>query len=135
MATIEQSLYSHLTGHAGLSALVATRVYPVKLPQNPTYPAVAYSRVSRRAIFVRPAVRQISSPRFQFSILGAHYDDVRDVATQLKIAVLAFRTSEDPFVYYVELENEQDLFEPAVDPGVGIYRTDIDALLFMQECV
>ena len=40
--SVETDVYSALTGDAGVSALVSTRVYPQKLPTDVTYPAIAY---------------------------------------------------------------------------------------------
>lgn len=44
---IEQAVYARLAGDAAVAALVAARIYPSILPQNPTLPAISYSRVSR----------------------------------------------------------------------------------------
>lgn len=42
--TIEASLYSHLKDDPDVGAIVVTRIYPGRLPQNPTYPAITYRR-------------------------------------------------------------------------------------------
>lgn len=36
-------IYAKLTATAGVTALVSTRVYPVILPQNATFPAIVYT--------------------------------------------------------------------------------------------
>lgn len=41
----DKYIYAKLTANAGVSALVSTRVYPVVIPQDATYPAIAYSAV------------------------------------------------------------------------------------------
>lgn len=38
-------LYARLTTYAGTSALIGTRCYPMKLPQGPTLPAIAYQQI------------------------------------------------------------------------------------------
>lgn len=40
---ISEDLYTVLTGAAAVSALVSTRVYPLYLPQNATYPCISYT--------------------------------------------------------------------------------------------
>ncbi len=40
----EASLYSLLTGTAGVTALVSTRIYPDLLPENCAYPAIVFAR-------------------------------------------------------------------------------------------
>lgn len=42
-------IYSKLSGTAGVTALVSTRIYPVLIPQNAALPAIAYS-VSNRPL-------------------------------------------------------------------------------------
>lgn len=44
---VRQSVFTRATsGHAGLSALIGTRCYPDRLPENVTLPAVRYQVVS-----------------------------------------------------------------------------------------
>jgi len=42
---IEEELVDVLTGDAGVAGIVAARVYPLVLPQNPTLPAIVYQEV------------------------------------------------------------------------------------------
>lgn len=42
----ESALYSILSGHAGLTALVSTRIYPDAIPEDKPLPAVVYSTES-----------------------------------------------------------------------------------------
>jgi hypothetical protein len=42
-------IYSKLSGTAGVTSLVSTRIYPMLIPQNASLPAVAYS-VSNRPL-------------------------------------------------------------------------------------
>ncbi len=44
--TPEESLYAALTGSAGVTALVASRIYPDAVPQDINLPAVAFTRTS-----------------------------------------------------------------------------------------
>lgn len=62
---IEEALYSRMTAHAGLAALVGTRVYPDQLPQNPTLPAVVYQRIDTRRESAMGADAPIGFPLFQ----------------------------------------------------------------------
>ena len=42
MATIEQAIYNILANTAGISAIVGTRIYQVKMPDNVAFPAISY---------------------------------------------------------------------------------------------
>ena len=42
--SVESDLYTLLSGNAGITALVSTRIYPDVLPEECAYPAIAFSR-------------------------------------------------------------------------------------------
>ena len=45
--TMEASLFSFLTGNAGIAALIGTRVYPGIIPQSGVQPCIVYNKSSR----------------------------------------------------------------------------------------
>lgn len=46
----EDSLYSLLSGAAGITALVSTRIYPDAMPEGCAYPAIVYARTGTEPI-------------------------------------------------------------------------------------
>ena len=91
---LEQALYAYLTGHAGLSALVGTRVYPEYLPDAPTYPAVVYQRVSGLASYTHDSAvgaGDFDRARIQFDCWADTYAGVKAVRAQLIAALSAYR--------------------------------------------
>lgn len=44
--SVKKAVFALLSGHAGLTALVGTRIHRQLLPQEPTYPAVVYTRTA-----------------------------------------------------------------------------------------
>lgn len=46
MPTFEDDLKTHLAADSGITAVVADRVYPMKLPNAVTLPAVTYQEIS-----------------------------------------------------------------------------------------
>jgi len=44
--SLESELRTRLAADGTISGLVSTRIYPLKLPQNPTYPAIVFRRIS-----------------------------------------------------------------------------------------
>lgn len=126
--SIEADIYSSLTAHAGLSALIGTRLYPVLLPQNPTYPAVTYQRVSTpRAQAINGTVAS-AGPRFQFAAWASTYSSAVSVAAQVRAALIAM-SGNIVTVYEVLLDGEREVWED--DPGV--FRRDVDALILHSE--
>ena len=68
MTTIEQGLYTYLTGGSPnpVAALVGTRVYPMgHLPQNPTMPALSYSLIGAARVVTTDGADTLFNPSFQ----------------------------------------------------------------------
>lgn len=86
---IEEALYAHLSTHAGLTALVGTRIYPQRLPQTPTLPAVTFFRVSGPTIQDFDGTAKTRA-RFQLDCWAegdTAYADAHEVADQVIAAL------------------------------------------------
>ena len=116
--TIETELYTRLTTHAGLSALIGTRAYPLHLPQKPTLPAVTYHRVSAIRVSAMGADTGLVRPRFQIDVWAEEYitqgatTGAREVAEQVRAALQRWSTSSGTIVQDSYFLNEVELFEP-----------------------
>src|SRR4051812_32278487 len=73
--TIGQLFRAHLLADPAIAALVVARVYPIRLPQKATYPAITYRRVSgvRENVLRGPA--SLARPRMQVDAWGVTHDD------------------------------------------------------------
>lgn len=131
MAEIHEVVYTKLTGHAGLSALVGTRVHPDQLPQRPTLPAVTYRRVTTMRVTTRDnsGKAKLARPRFQFDCWATTYNGARAVAAQLHDALTTFPQASNPRVDVALASNDFDDYEP--DPGR--YRVIFDAFIWHEE--
>lgn len=118
--SIESALFTALTTHAGLSALIATRLYQDAIPQAVTLPCVVMQRVStpRYQVFGSTQAVAVSRPRFQFSCWAETFDEALAVCAQLRTALLA--TS-----YPVTLEGEYTMR----DPDTNYSRRNLDAFI------
>jgi Protein of unknown function (DUF3168) len=131
MARIEEALEARLTGFAGLVALVADRIYPVRLPQNPVYPAITYQRVSGVREHTMGSDPGIAAPRFQVSVWGTSVQDTIDVSAQVQAALSRFSgvvsgvTIQDIF-----LENELDV---GYEATVQVYHRANDFIVWHRE--
>lgn len=135
MAELEQAVYSRLTGHAGLAALVGSRVYPLVLPQRPTLPAVTYQRVEALRQSAMGVDTGLASARVQVDSWATTYAGSKGVAAQVRAALQRWRgteagvTVEDAF-----LERDQDLFEDEGSSAEGkLYRVSQDYLIWYRE--
>ena len=120
--SIESEIFDRLTGFAGLSALVGTRVYPQILPQDPTYPAISFRRVSA----VRPSAMGsdvgVVFARFQVDVWDqddeagdAGYDSAKAVSEQVRLALQRWRTTTGTIVQDTFFITEQDLYVDALE--------------------
>ena len=87
MAELEEAVYSRLTGNAGVSALVSTRVYPNKIPQEAALPALAYQRISARRVKAHAAPTGLARVRVQVTCVSRSYSEVKALAAAVRTAM------------------------------------------------
>jgi hypothetical protein len=118
--SIESALVTALTTNAGLSALIAARLYPDSRPQGAALPCIEYLRVSTPRVQVLGSTQAVawSRPRLQFSCWALTKAEALSVCAALRTALLA--TS-----YPVTLENEYTL----PDPDTNYARRNLDAFV------
>jgi hypothetical protein len=85
--SIENAIYTMLNGHAGLSALVGVRIYPMYLPQTPTLPACAYRLTSAQTISLLATDTNIIEARYEIAVFSKTYDQCVATADQLRQAL------------------------------------------------
>lgn len=119
--SIETALYTQLSSHAGLSALVDNRIYPVLAPQNVALPFVAYFKVSNQREYTHQGYAGLSKVRMQISCYGDDYSDVKAVAIQVTAAMEVWPAAVTA-VQAVFQDNETDIFED----GVMLYHIALD---------
>jgi len=123
--TIETDIAGHLGDYAGLAALVGERIYPVRLPQTPTLPAVTYQRISGTTRYSHDGDSGLYSARWQFSCWAEHYMEAVAVGAQVKGAVHTWRNAHGQPAF---VENEVDDYEPAT----GVYHVMVDATIWWR---
>lgn len=128
MITIEEGLYHFLTNNAGLVALVGTRVYPNRLPQSGTLPALTYQRIDspRIATHDTAGASGTARPRFQFDCWGATYATCKAVSDALRAALNGYRGTmgaADPVTVQSALIQDET-YDDFEDAGMGRMATD-----------
>ena len=121
--TIEQDVYDVLAGHAGLSALVGTRIYQMAFPSGTTFPCVTYQMISESTEQVVTGAIVGSNPRIQLTAWADDRDDVAKVGEQLKLAAVAMiGTFSDVTVVGGPAFHEAD---------GGLFSRSVDAILLV----
>lgn len=123
--SVETALYTRLTTHEGLKALIGARAYPLRLPQEPTLPAVTYRRISGAHIQELGGPAALAQALFQVSCWGATYASAAAVATQARLAL-------DGYVGALgscAVTGQRDL----MDPEPERYQCVLEAVVWHQE--
>jgi len=91
--TIEEGLYYFLKNNAGVSNLVAARIYPNKLPQTATLPAITYQRISTPRVHTHDTSGAVGTahPRFQFDAWGTTYSSCQAVSDAIRAALNGYK--------------------------------------------
>lgn len=89
------ALTSHLLNHAGLSALIGTRVYPEKMPASTsatpnTMPLVTYQLIDEPMVTTHTN-NNLFMARVQIDAWGGSYKSAHAVADQVFLALQGYR--------------------------------------------
>lgn len=140
MVEIYRALRAFLLADATIATAVGTRIYPVKLPQGATFPAMTILRVSDPRLNVLRGTPSLARPRYQIDCWVRETSglDAFTRAQDLGAAVLArMETAHDgaimtdpstspPSDYRatVEPDDARDLFDPDVNGGYHRHSAD-----------
>lgn len=112
----ESDLHGWLSGHAALTALVGTRIYPDAMPEAGAYPAVVFSRVATEPILTIGSLVAGEFVTFAIGCWARSRTDVDAVAVAVIGALVA--SGEVPTGRI-----------GGFDPETGLYSTVIDTRL------
>ena len=107
-------LYSYLSTHVGLSALVGTRIYPVDALEQGAKPYCVYAVISEIRHYSHGGYSNLSEYRIQISCYGDTNASARAVVAQV-IAALEAWPSVNPNVQKSFFENDFFIYEPETE--------------------
>jgi hypothetical protein len=111
--TVGERINAALTAHAGLVALVSTRISAGIAKQGTVRPYLTYQIVGARPEYTHDGIDgEMRDPEFQFDSVGDTYDSARAVNAQLLAALVS---AESPVV---------DLYVMVEDDGTDIYERE-----------
>ncbi len=128
MATLEENLFTLVTGNVGVAAVISTRMYPEALPQKPTLPAVRYSLVSAIPVNTHDKAGGLVQATVQLDACATTYAAARSLANTVKTAIDGY-FSRSGMIRSVLRENEN----PAWDDDTGQKIVSIDYTVFYRE--
>lgn len=127
---IVEDLTAYLEGNAGLSALIAGRVYAQNLPQKAALPAVVYSEVSGKRMETMEGTTGLNDGRYQITCYALDYKTAKQVSQAVRAALHGFSGAMGGTnVQNSSLLNERDIW----DFVTLEYRVDLDFQIWHRE--
>lgn len=120
---IESKIYSHLSTTTALTAIVSTRIYPLILPQEPTYPAIAYSRLTADRLYSLGGYLGWEHPMMTIDIYTETYKQAKELTTSIQTAMNAATAFSSLLV------SDVDYYEP----DMNVYRVVMDFSCWNKE--
>lgn len=121
---LEQKIFSHLSTTTSITALSGTRLYPVILPQNPTYPAITYQRVAGVRINSLSGYSTLENPVMQVDVWAKTYEE----AISLSGAVITAMENSTSFKCTLP-HTPIDIYEDEIEA----YRREMDFSIWNNE--
>jgi len=126
----EEAVRTILTDDANVAAQISTRMYPARLPQGVTLPAIVYQRVSAMRLNDLSGPSGFARPRVQLDLWASTYSGVKTLARVVRQALDGYSGVVDGFgVADAIIDSELDLYEPGVDD----YRVVQDYFVWHDE--
>jgi hypothetical protein len=91
LATLDVAVVALLEAHPGLAALIGTRLYPERLPDQPGFPALTYKEVSEVPTYAHDGDANYDKSRFQFDCWAVTKTEAKAVAAQLRDCLGGYR--------------------------------------------
>lgn len=92
---LETKLYTALTGDTTVAGVVGTRIYPLVMPQDPTFPAITYERISGEKVNGLDGYLHMENAHIMVMIWATAYDTAKELAEDVHDCmnkVVAFRS-------------------------------------------
>ena len=133
MPVLESALFTYLSADPGVSALVGTRIYPVRLPEGTVLPAIAWQRISATRLYTHDSfedTRAFVNARVQFSC----WSNVPIEAIQVGEAVLLALSGYNGDMAGVLIgQSSADLELDDYQSDVKLYRRLVDFMISYED--
>jgi hypothetical protein len=124
-------VYNILSNNSALTALVSTRLNPIRIPQESAFPAIAYNLVSIIASPTNTSHSRTDFARVQISSFGTTFASATEVATAVRTALEAVTlpgTFNSVKCQTIEFDGEVQLAEDEAG-FAGIYHVAQDFII------
>ena len=127
---IESALMTKLNAIAGVTALVSTKIYFVKAPQDVTAPYLVIQKISAPRSHSYEGADGLVTSRWQFTAFATTYKSVKDIGDAIRAGLDGFTGLFGAVrVGYCLYDNETDLY----DDDARLYGLAADYLINYTE--
>ena len=127
--TIEKAIRAILVANSTVKA-ITTRCYPAKIPQDPTYPLILFSKVTGMRDHHLQGPSGLAHPRFQVEAWATTYDAAKTLANAIREALDGYKGTVGTVVIgSILIESERDFYEDAV----SFHRVIMDWFIWHRE--
>ena len=137
MIRIEAGIYYLLHTDAAVLALVAARIYPITIPQDPTLPALAYQLISPSSLIAHDGLCGTGYSRYQITGFDDDYDVLIDLMNKVRVAMGGYKGTLGvaPNQVVVQAILPADTGYSNYDPQIGRYMRALDFMIWHDEDV
>jgi len=124
-------VYSILSNATGVTALVGTRINPVRIPQESAFPAISYNLVSIAANPTNSGHSRTEFARVQVNVYATSFADAVELSAQVRVAfddAVTPDTYNDSYVQVIEYDGENHTADDTA-AFAGLYQISQDYLL------
>jgi len=81
--TLESAIRTALVGDASVYAIIGDRVYPLLIPQDAAYPAIAYQRISGKNLRSHDGADSLENVRVQLTLVAESFEMVKNLEKEV----------------------------------------------------
>lgn len=131
--TIEEALFAFLSTNTAIAALVKTRIFPLRMPDDQKiWPAIVYFKASGPREVAHDRGSGMGHPRMQISCYADEYLPAKKLALAVVQALNGYSGPIDQIAQGgAWVDNEIDFFEKES----RLYKTVVDVVFLHQEAV
>ena len=114
--SVGKSIFYLLSNASGVSNIVATRIYPARIPQIKDYPAISYHQISVVPTNQKDAVSGFDKVDFDIILWGKNYLQINTLSAAVRAALDRVSiSSQGATIDTIVFVNEQDNFNDGAE--------------------
>lgn len=122
---VESGINTLLLTNAEVTALVADRVYPVRMPEGAQMPALVYTSISSVPVVGISGQNKLTKKRLQVDCYGSTYPDVKHLEQAVNNALINYQGTPD--ANSTSIESIQQLLSiDLYEDDAKLYRVNLD---------